>query len=98
MSIRRNRVGVCDVVLVAGAGTGLWRDPDTVDGTAPVQIQLDKVPTFRWTQRIVADGTATDNGEITLSAVTASGFTLASAQSGDTGTIRVFGICDQEDL
>lgn len=95
MTDRRLRKAVCKVTLVAGAGTGTWKDPDTVDGSSAVQIELEYAPTFYWTQR-TTEGAAP--GNITVTSVTKTGITLDSSDAADVGVIRCYAVVKAEDI
>jgi len=90
----RNRVGIGTGSLAAGALTGTWRDPDTVDGVGPVQVELEYAPKLFW---VVRTGASASAGHLRVS-VTKSGFTVTSTDGGDNGPVRVYGICRDADL
>lgn len=102
MPIRKNRIAVATGTLVAGTLAVTWKDPDTIDGTTPVQIELDYAPTFYWPTRAGAyagaGGVAANAGDLTITAVTAKGCTVTSSNAADTGGFRVYAICRQGDL
>lgn len=92
--MKQNRVGIVDVVLVGGAGTGNWRDPEEIRDGSPTQIELEYAPDIIIPNRTVAGGTA---GHLVVTA-TAKTVTIASSSGTDTGTIRVVGICRAADM
>lgn len=96
MQIRKLRVAVATGTMVAGTIAVTWSDPDTVDGSSPVTIQLTRAPTFYWAQRTSAGGGA--QGALRVTAVTANGCTVTSSEGTDTGAVRVYAIVSQDDL
>ncbi len=102
MVVRKNRIAVALGTMVAGTIAVTWKDPDTVDGSSPVTIQLEYAPTFYWVQRSGAyggtGGVAANAGDLTISAVTANGCTITSSNVADTGAVRVYAVVRQEDL
>lgn len=89
-----NRIAVAAGTLVAGTLTVTWKDPDTVDGTAPVPVVLDHIPKIFWVQRIT-EGAAPGFLRMT---VTASGCTITSSNGADVGQVRAYAICRAADM
>lgn len=104
MAVRKNRIAVALGTMVGGTIAVTWKDPDTVDGSNPVTIQLEYAPTLFWVQRNGSyggtGGVKANAGELTVdtSSVTANGCTVTSSNAADTGGVRVYAVCRQGDL
>lgn len=92
--MRGNRVAIAIGTLVGGTVTLTWKDPDTVDGVSPVQVELELVPKVFWVQRI-SNGASPGHLRLT---VTKTGCTVTSSDGADTGQVRVYAVCRASDL
>lgn len=92
--MKSNRIGIAIGSLTAGSVTLTWKDPDTVDGSSPTQIELEYAPKVFFVTRTGASASA---GHLRV-AVTATGCTVTSDDNSDDGDVRVVGICRAADL
>lgn len=90
---RRCRVGVAKITLdgVGGAQTFTWKDPETVDGEAPVTIELERAPKAYTVERTTRGGSGTG----WTIAVTKNGGTITPDTNGDTSVLRIVGRVDE---
>lgn len=89
---RRNRIGTVDITNTGDgeAVVGTWKDPDTINGSAPVQIELEHAPKRYHAARKTQGG----SGEGVTIAVTKTGVTLTPDAATDTSVWRITAYVD----